>query len=164
MSLQIQIGAKNSILRKISSEIKDFKEAKKIEKLLKDSLWDFNDIWVWLASPQIWINKRVFISKPDKKKIITFVNPRILSRSNDLEIDQEWCLSIPWIWWDVERAIKIQVEYYTVKWEKIVINLEWFPAKVFQHEYDHLDWILFIDKVVWDLTYDEWVDFEKILN
>ncbi len=164
MISKIQIWAKNPILRKISSIITDFKDAKNIEKLLKDSLWNKADVWVWLAAPQIWINKRIFISKPDKKKITTFLNPRIIYSINEFDIEQEWCLSLPGIWWDVKRSKKIQVEYYTIKWEKIIINLEWFSARVFQHEYDHLDWVLFIDKVVWDLTYDEWVDYKKILN
>lgn len=144
----------NQTLRKISVKINDFKEAKKIEKNLKLTLKNNSKTWVWLAAPQIWINKRMFIAMFDRKKITTIINPRILKVSNETEVCQEWCLSLPWVWWDVERYSVIKVEYFNSKWEKIVQNLDKFWAKVFQHEYDHLEWILFVDRVIWERRID----------
>ena len=145
----------NPILRKISVTIDDFKDVKKIEKSLKTSLAKHEQNWVWLSAPQIWINKRIFIGMFDKEKLTTVINPKIIKYSQKTEIAQEWCLSLPWLWWDVERSLVIQVEYYTNKWEKVIENLDKFPAKVFQHEFDHLEWILFIDRVIGDIEIDE---------
>lgn len=160
--MQIFTWSNNYILRKVSDDIFSSKEAKLIEKKLKSTLLDNNDVWVWLASPQIWLSKRAFIAMLDKKKIHTFINPKILKLSKATEIAQEWCLSLPWIWWDVERSLSIQVEFHNTKMEKITLNLDWFWAKVFQHEFDHLNWVLFIDKLVDGFYVDDGVDLKAL--
>ena len=151
----IQTWMKNKILRTVSEEIVDFKEARKIEKLIKKTLEEKKDIWVWLAAPQIWINKRVFACKFDKKNVTIVVNPKILNFSPDSRLDQEGCLSLPWAWWYVARPIDITVEFYSSRWEKRLLKLSDFPSRVFQHEFDHLDGILFADKLDGDLTIED---------
>lgn len=161
MELKIQTWFNNPILRKVSDEIVDFKDAKKIEKAMKDFLDEEN--WVWLAAPQIWINKKIFIAQFDKKNNTTVVNPKILQFSEKESVMQEWCLSLPWVWADVERPSEVVVEFFTVKWEKRKLKLDWFAARVFQHELDHLDWILFIDRANWNnVNIDDWVDLRKL--
>ncbi len=160
--MKILTWSNNIVLRKISEDILSQKEARLIEKKVRTTLLNNNDVWVWLAAPQIWLNKRVFIAMLDKKKIMTFVNPKILKFSVGTDIAQEWCLSLPWVWWDVERSKSVQVEFLNTKMEKIILNLDWFWAKVFQHELDHLNWVLFIDKLVDGFYVDDWVDLKAL--
>ena len=165
MKLQIQTGLKNSILRAKSEEIKNFSEEKYLIKELKKFLKKSKD-WVWLGSPQVWHSKRIFLAQFDKKNTTVVINPKILKFSERKVVWQEWCLSLPWVFWDVKRSKKIVVEYFNEVWKKIKMELKWFWAVVFQHEFDHLNWILFFDKLVnWEFVMDEWVtkeDLEKL--
>ena len=161
METKIETWLNNPILRKIS-EIVETKEIKKIDKVLRDYLVSKKDEWVWLAAPQLGINKRIFLCKFDKKNVSTIVNPEILYFSDETEVHQEWCLSLPWVWWEVERPIMIQVRYQDIKWKEKILNLKDFPARVFQHEFDHLNWVLFYDKVIWDLQIDEGTDLKGL--
>ena len=106
MTLKIQTWYNNPILRKISDEIVDFKDAKKIEKEMKDFL-NNEENWVGLAGPQVWIMKRIFIAQFDKKRNTTVVNPKIIDFWSKKTISQEWCLSLFWVWADVERSKNI---------------------------------------------------------
>jgi peptide deformylase len=150
----------NELLRKKSLEIKDFNSSELTELVesLKEELIKLN--WVWLAAPQYWIMKRIFIvhSFPNNRYPnapefwpIEIINPRIINTFDEVEKDWEWCLNVPWIKWfkraKVERPKKIEVEYFNVQWIKYTKNFKWFIARIFQHEYDHLEWILFVDKV-----------------
>ena len=80
----------------------------------------------------------------DKEMIL--VNPSIVSKSEDTNMREEGCLSFPQINGEVERSISIDVEYQTLTGEKKEVKLENLPARIFQHEYDHLDKVLFIDR------------------
>lgn len=151
----IQIWVNNPILRKVSEEVVDFKEAKKVEKVMLDFLASKKDIGVGLAAPQIGINQRIIIGKFDKTNSTTLVNPKIISHSPESTLDQEWCLSLPWVWWNVRRYFKVHIEYYSIKWKKFELILEDFPARIVQHEIDHLNWILFTDRVIWNLLIDQ---------
>ncbi len=165
MKLKIKTGLNNKILRAKSEEIKKFSEEKEFIEELKKFL-EISEDWVWLAAPQVWFNKRIFLAQFDKKNTTVVINPKILKFSKKLIKWQEWCLSIPWVFWDVERSKKIKVEYFTENWKKIITELKWFWAVVFQHEMDHLDWILFFDKLVWwEFVTDEKItkdDLEKL--
>jgi len=162
MSLKIQTWLNNKILRTIADEIVDFSEAKKLVKEMKRFLANSED-WVWLAATQVWIMKRIFLAQLDKKNVTILINPKILQFSDEKILWQEWCLSIPWVFWDVERSKEIFVEFYNLKWEKFNLKLKWFSAVVFQHELDHLDWILFFDKIVnWEFVMEEWVDLKGL--
>lgn len=100
---------------------------------------------VGLAGPQIGIQKRIItISTKDGEK--AFINPKILKKSWKKEIDQEGCLSIPGITGNVKRHYKVTVETYDENANKIQIEAKGLMARIFQHEIDHLDGILFIDK------------------
>ena len=166
----------NILLRKKSLKIEEFNnlELKKLVEDLKKELIKNN--WVWIAAIQFWILKRVFIinSYPNEKYPnapkfwpIEIINPKIIKYFNELEKDWEWCLSIPWKnWlkrWLVERAKKIKVEYFDLTGKKYTEIFDWFLARIFQHEYDHLEWILFVDKVKdGDLFTEE--EYLKIIN
>jgi len=162
MKLEIQVWFRNPILRKKAEEFVDFKDAEKIEKDMVDFL-NSEDNWVWIAGPQLWISKRIFIAQFDKKTSTTVINPKILEFSEKTSVLQEWCLSLFWVWADVERPREIIVEFFTAEWKKRKRKLKWFASKVFQHELDHLDWILFIDRATWkNVSLDKEIDLKKL--
>ena len=77
----------------------------------------------------------------------TFINAHITERSGELTLSNEGCLSIPDIREDILRNPKIIIEYVNENFEKITETFEGITAVIIQHEYDHLDGILFTDKV-----------------
>jgi len=109
-----------------------------------------------LAGPQIGVLKRVFvmdttplteddplISKIEK----AVINPEILWFSEEKVIYEEGCLSIPGIYEEVRRSASIRVRYCGLDFNYKEEELEGISARIFQHEYDHLNGILFIDKI-----------------
>ena len=102
---------------------------------------------IGLAAPQLGVTKRLFVMAPSGVKPIVLLNPKIIKRGG-LFVGQEGCLSIPGLYGDVERSEYVEVEALDRKGREIVLELEGLPARVAQHEIDHLDGILFIDKVI----------------
>lgn len=100
---------------------------------------------IGLAAPQVGVNKRLFIMG-NLDKLIVCINPKIVNGEGEIK-DQEGCLSFPGLWLKVNRYEKIKVKYYNTKAELIEIDLDGLAARVFQHEYDHLDGITFDTKV-----------------
>lgn len=98
---------------------------------------------VGLAAPQIGVSEQVFIIKTMFAERV-FINPVITKRRHEQKSD-EGCLSIPSIYGKLTRASIIDVEYYDVLMNKQKTRLRGFESIVFQHEYDHLAGILFID-------------------
>ena len=136
----------NPILRKKSQPVK--KVDKYIEKLveeMKKTLLKSEIPAVGLSAPQIGELLRVIIYREDEK-IHTLINPKILKKEGKIIIE-EGCLSIPGVYGDVERANKILVSGVSITGKKIEIEKEGLPAVIIQHEIDHLDGILFIDRI-----------------
>lgn len=98
-----------------------------------------------IAAPQVGVNKRLFIAILDNERIELFVNPTILEHSEETEIDTEGCLSVPEKCGDVARYKKIKVRYFNGK-ETVTEEYEDMNARIIQHEYDHLNGVLYIDK------------------
>eukprot|EP01031_Cornospumella_fuschlensis_P030498 gene30498-36861_t len=106
---------------------------------------------IGLAAPQVGINKRIMVfnehGEPKRKEHeMVLVNPVIVSKSEEMVAGEEGCLSFPQIRGQVNRHVWIEVKYQDVTGKSIVTRFEKFPAVIFQHEYDHLDKVLFIDK------------------
>lgn len=99
-----------------------------------------------LAANQVGIDGRFFVVEVNNivKKII---NPEILEFGMEMVEFEEGCLSIPGIYKKVIRPDKIKVKYFNENGKEIIEELEGVDARVFQHEYDHLDGVLFIDKI-----------------
>lgn len=100
---------------------------------------------VGLAAPQIGISERI-IAVQEKDRIGVYANPEILKRSPAQQIGEEGCLSVPGVFGMVERSKRITVRAVDRHGRKVEMDLSGFPAVVFQHEVDHLDGVLFIDK------------------
>ena len=135
-----------------------------LKKLIND-MWEtmYNANGVGIAAPQIGKSIRLFVidASPfseDKeisddeistlknfKKV--FINPEIIDETGDEWNFMEGCLSIPNIREDIKRKEKITIKYYNESFEEIELDLEGLAARVVQHEYDHIEGVLFIDKL-----------------
>ncbi|MEG0296081.1 MAG: peptide deformylase [Clostridium sp.] len=102
---------------------------------------------VGLAAPQVGILKRIFvIDIYDDYGLRVFINPEILEKKGS-QCDDEGCLSIPGEAGEVERANYVKVKAFNEKGEEFILEAEELLARAIQHEYDHLDGVLFIDHV-----------------
>ena len=137
----------NEILRNISKPV----TASNPELLGNvQNLWDtmYAAKGAGLAAPQIGIAERIFvIDLPDQEWKQVFVNPTIESREGENIIIEEGCLSLPGIAGPIARLEKIRIHYYDENWKSHIDNFDGIKARVIQHEFDHLDGILWIDHI-----------------
>ena len=155
MKLQVELGKDNSILRSVSESIKkhEIKQYIKLGQQMIKYIKDPKTGWVGIAAPQVWVNKRLIVVSlmhdwdDENFSTIMMFNPVILEKSEETNIDKEWCLSLPGERGKVARASAIKLMYTNEKWQEITMNLSMLPARIVQHEIDHLDGILFIDKL-----------------
>jgi len=107
---------------------------------------------IGLAAPQVGVSKRLIVvglpthRDDENYPLIAMINPTILSYSEETDIDEEGCLSLPWILQKIERPIAIEAEWYDISGRKMKKKIVGFWARVVQHEVDHLDGILISDK------------------
>jgi peptide deformylase len=106
---------------------------------------------IGLAANQIGMTKQVFVigsnNIPGFPMPFAVFNPKIINVSEDLTLDQEGCLSYPDLWLAIKRPAKIQVEYQNSKGDIIEAEMDGLVSRCFQHEFDHLNGICFVDKV-----------------
>lgn len=110
-----------------------------------------------IAAPQVGIDRRIVIIQVDKEKCTykdceevpttIMINPTWKNLSEEREIEFEGCLSVPCIRGKVERYTNIEVTYYNEKGERVINQAKGFTARDIQHECDHLDGIVFLEKV-----------------
>lgn len=101
---------------------------------------------VGLAAPQIGVSKRVFVAEVEER-IHVFIDPQIVKKDGE-EVSSEGCLSIPGVVADVPRALQVTVKGKNRKGRGITVSAEGLLARVIQHEVDHLNGVLFLDRVV----------------
>ena len=144
------------ILRKTAVEIDENYEG--LDQLIEDMFETMKaSDGVGLAAPQIGKSIRLFLinaqemeidDEPDLKDFKRiFINPYITEEWGEKWDFQEGCLSIPLIREDVSRHSKLKIEYYDENWEFQEEEFEGVRARIIQHEYDHLDGKLFVDKI-----------------
>lgn len=143
------------VLKKEAEEIElDHPDLKNIIENMFETM--YNSHGVGLAAPQVGLSYRIFIidASPFKdehpeldgyKKV--FINPRVLEENGKKWTFNEGCLSIPGIREDVDRQPNILVEYYNEDLELVEEEFTGIPARIIQHEYDHVDGILFTDRI-----------------
>jgi peptide deformylase len=146
----------NPILREKAKHVDNIRDDY-IQELIDDLIETVNQVnGVGIAAPQVNESYQIFIIAshpnpryPDAPKMepIEVINPKIISRSDEMVKDWEGCLSIPGIRGLVPRHRSIAVEYTTRNGGKKTEELEDFIARIFQHEYDHLNGILFLDRL-----------------
>lgn len=144
------------ILRQKAKEVINILD-KDIQNLIKEMFTCVKkNKGVGISAPQVFKSLQIMIisSYPNSRypqapsiEPIVLINPKITQKSKDKEIDWEGCLSIPGIRAKVPRHKNISIEYTTINNEKQTDKLEGFIARVFQHEYDHLNGLVFLDRI-----------------
>lgn len=104
---------------------------------------------VGLAGPQVGVSRRVIVVDPREQGIeaLALVNPRITSAAEETDRAEEGCLSIPGLRELVDRSVSVVVEALDLEGEPVRIEAEGLLARILQHEVDHLDGVLFLDRV-----------------
>lgn len=150
--LTILNKSEEKFLRKKTSDF-DFKEfakreldelIKKMRRIMKEAHG------VGLSANQIGLNFQIFVAEiPQRNKAPKFYaifNPKIIKASKETEILEEGCLSVPGYYGDVERNEKITLKGLDKNQKEIKVEAYGLMARIFQHEVDHLNGILYIDK------------------
>lgn len=151
---QLQVWADNPILRTSCDEVTDFSlELKKLSKDMQKLMRLYYG--TGLAAPQIWYPIRLITTIQWKKKgekmieigETVLINPTITQEIDDTILSEESCLSLPEFTGYVERKKSITVEYQDIHGQKKTKEFHGYNATVLQHEIDHLNGVLFIDKL-----------------
>ena len=162
MALREVLVYKNPILRKVSTDVVDFDA--ELHRLL-DDMYDtmLEHGGIGLASVQVGVIKKVFILNiPGEdgvqhiENLCEFINPQIISRKGETSYE-EGCLSVPSFKETIFRDEILEIKYQTKDGKVIKRTIDGLEAIAFQHEMDHLNGILFIDK----LSYIKRKKFEK---
>lgn len=107
---------------------------------------------VAIAAPQINIPLRIFVVAGfvfgKGKEDITYINPTFIKKSKKTDLMEEGCLSVRYTYGEVKRHLNVTIEAYNEQGEKVERGAGGLLAHIFQHESDHLDGILFVDKAV----------------
>jgi peptide deformylase len=134
----------DTVLRMKANEIEAFDgELPRVAERMIGLMHDADG--VGLAATQVGILRRLFVFS-DGEEDRVLVNPVITDRSGETETDEEGCLSLGPVRVPVERAFRVTVEAHDATGEALRLELEGLPARVVQHEVDHLDGVLIIDR------------------
>jgi len=140
----ITIG--NDILKEKAASVPEIDE--NIENLIKQMTEILEKkSGVGLAAPQIAEKKRIFITKIPGDILRVFINPEIIQTSQELQSYEEGCLSIPGVWANVIRPASISIQAWDISGKVFRIDTDGVLARVIQHEFDHLNGVLFTDRL-----------------
>jgi peptide deformylase len=134
------------VLRMRAREVESFdgdlrRLAERMTNLMRDASG------VGLAATQVGIIRRLFVVQPDPDADpVAVVNPVLAERSDETVVDDEGCLSLVGVQMPVERAVSLRLEGLDLDGRELTLELEDHPARVVQHELDHLDGVLILDR------------------
>jgi peptide deformylase len=134
------------VLRLQAQEVEQFDDdlaqlVERMKRLMRDARG------VGLAANQVGVLRRVFVIQEDEDaEPRALVNPMIVERSDETAADDEGCLSMQGVVVGVERAVRVRIEARDESGEPVELELEELPARVAQHELDHLDGVLILDR------------------
>ncbi len=156
--LHIETWKDNPVLRKICEPVKksEWKEYVKLGREMQDYIKNPHHPGVGLAAPQIGITKRFIVASllkdwdDENYRTIFMINPEIIDHSIETTCEyQEWCLSLPKVKsWYIARYQKIKVKYFDEKRKEKILWIDGLGSAIVQHEIDHLNWVLIVDKFV----------------
>ncbi len=151
------------VLRKKARKVTDF--GPELQNLIDDMVETLREApGVGLAAPQVDIPLRLIVveygddeDETVPPKLYVAVNPEIVRASSEMELGTEGCLSIPGFVGDVNRSLELTVKYQNRRGQPAKLKARGWLARIFQHEIDHLDGVLFIDRAekVWKLEDEE---------
>jgi peptide deformylase len=134
----------DSVLRMQARDVESFDED--LERLVERMTALMHEAsGVGLAATQVGVLRRLFVFVDDGEDRV-LVNPTITKRSKDTNVDDEGCLSLRDVLVPVERATSVTIEGFDAKGEPVKLELELPSSRIVQHELDHLDGVLIIDR------------------
>ena len=137
------------VLRMEAHRVEEFDDdLQRLVARMKDLMQDANG--VGLAATQVGVLRRVFVFSPEDDQVFALVNPEIPRRGDETDVDDEGCLSIQGVTVPVERPTSIRLEGHDENGEEVGYDLEGMPARIAQHEFDHLDGKLMLDRTTPD--------------
>lgn len=150
MALRQIVKEGDETLRKSSREVARIDD--RIQELIDDMFQTmYANNGVGLAAPQVGVLRRIFVMDiKDERGPLAIINPRI-TQCEGCQVGSEGCLSIPGLYGDVERPERLILEGLDRDGQPITLEVEGYAAVCISHETDHLDGILFRDKVKGDL-------------
>lgn len=148
--LTIQQGSDNKILRaKCETVLKIDKKFCKFLDDMKDTMYASHG--VGLAAPQVGVNVRAVVCRfnydSDHETVVDMINPEILSMSDEMNTIEEGCLSIPGKFEELARHHALTVKFTDRKGRGQVLKVKGFNARIVQHEVDHINGKLYVDRV-----------------
>ncbi len=145
MILEIQKGENNSILRKKSRAIEKIDGS--VLQLTKDVIETmYKNNGVGLTACQVGKNIRIFVVAKELSKKQVFINPDIVKMSKKTDVFEEGCLSLPNVFIKKERAKSLKIKALDESGKQFKLKAKGLLARVIQHENDHLNGILIVDK------------------
>jgi peptide deformylase len=158
MAVRKVIYINDERLRQKAKKVKDFTPA--LKQLAQDMLETMHaHKGVGIAGPQVGVMQRIFVAEiplpedkevephPQSGRVYILINPEIVKTSDNLVEGHEGCLSIPNLQGSVERPEWIEVKAQNLQGRKIRLKVDDLLARIFQHEIDHLNGVLFIDHI-----------------
>lgn len=139
------------------AEVND--EIRKLAEDMFDTMIDADG--VGLAGPQVGKNLRMFVLIADDDVRRVFINPQIIKTSEELGDYDEGCLSIPQVYETIRRPVKVTVQALNENGKPFTLDADGLLARIIQHEYDHLDGIVFIDRGDKDFAEKTTAQFKK---
>ena len=135
----------DSVLRMKAPPVETFDDdLKRLVTRLGELMKDANG--VGLAATQVGVLRRVFVFARDEDEVAVLVNPEIVRRGDEADVDEEGCLSIQGVTMPVERVTSVRIEGRDASGEEVAYDLEGTPARIVQHELDHLDGTMILDR------------------
>ena len=133
------------VLRMEARPVEEFDDdLRRLVARMNDLMKDANG--VGLAATQVGVLRRVLVFSPEEDRVVVLVNPEVVRRSDEIEADDEGCLSIQEITVPVERPVSVRIEGRDERGEAVGYDLEGMAARIAQHEFDHLDGKLILDR------------------
>jgi peptide deformylase len=135
----------DSVLRMKAPPVETFDDdLKRLATRLGELMKDANG--VGLAATQVGVLRRVFVFAREENEVAVLVNPEIVRRGDEADVDEEGCLSIQGVTMPVERVTSVRIEGRDASGEEVAYDLEGTPARIVQHELDHLDGTMILDR------------------
>lgn len=150
MAIREILTAPDPRLRQASAPVEVVDDA--VRALMDDMLETMYEAkGIGLAAIQIGVPKRIIVmdlaGEDEERKPVFFVNPEILDPSDETSLYQEGCLSVPEFYEEVERPARCRIRFLDYKGDNQTIDAEGLLATCIQHEMDHLNGVLFIDRI-----------------
>lgn len=139
----VKIGSE--LLKQKSAQVKNMGKAAELASDMFAILK--NTRGVGLAGPQVGVLQRIFVVRLEGDVPRVFINPSLLETSEETAMGEEGCLSIPGVWAKLQRPRRVRVQAWNEKGRPFTLEAEGVLARAILHEYDHLEGVLFVDRL-----------------